>query len=45
MPSTVQPYIVLEALSDRHPDRLHLLLRSSYFEEPRKDGLGIFLTE
>jgi len=36
--------LVLKTLSDKHPSRLHSLLRSSYFEEPRKGGLGKFLT-
>jgi len=29
-------------LRDKYPSRLHSLLRSSYFEEPRKGGLGKF---
>jgi len=35
--------IVLKTLCDKHPNRVHSLLRSSYFEELyRKGGLGIF---
>jgi len=34
--------VVLKTLRDKHPCRLHSLLCSSYFEEPRKGGLGKF---
>jgi len=34
--------IVLKTLSDKYPSRLHSVLRSSYFKEPRKGGLGNF---
>jgi len=34
--------VVLKTLGDKQPCRLHSLLRSSYFEEPRKGGLGKF---
>jgi len=33
---------VLKTLRDNHRSRLHSLLRSNYFEEPRKGGLGKF---
>jgi len=34
--------VVMKILRDKFPSRLHSLLRSSYFEEPRKGGLGKF---
>jgi len=34
--------IVLKIIRDKNPNRLHSLLRSSYFEEPRKIGYGKF---
>jgi len=34
--------IVIKTIRDKNPARLHSLLRSSYFEEPRKAGLGKF---
>jgi len=40
----VQCYLIsaqpTQAHQDKYPSRLHSLLRSSYFEEPRKGGLG-----
>jgi len=35
--------IVIRSLSDKYHSRLTSLLRSSYFEKPRKTGLGKFL--
>jgi len=34
--------IVIKTIRDKNPNRLHSLLRSSYFEEPRKAGYGKF---
>jgi len=34
--------IVIRLLCDKYPSRLTSLLQSSYFEEPRKTGLGKF---
>jgi len=34
--------IVIKTIRDKNPNRLHSLLRSSYFEEPRKVGYGKF---
>jgi len=34
--------IVIKTIRDKNPNRLHSLLRSSYFEEPRKAGFGKF---
>jgi len=34
--------LVIKTIRDKNPNRLHSLLRSSYFEEPRKAGIGKF---
>jgi len=34
--------LVIKTIRDKNPTRLHSLLMSSYFEEPRKGGLGKF---
>jgi len=35
--------LVIKTIQDKNPCRLHSLLRSSYFEEPRKIGIRNFL--